>query len=88
LGALVSVGQLVRILDDHNEWAVGVETAVLLRSGDAYVVPRGVSHRLEPVDPSYLVMSHPARVVAIDRVVDPGLTADWDNRDRLPSRRT
>jgi mannose-6-phosphate isomerase-like protein (cupin superfamily) len=43
------------ILDDGDEQAVGVETKVLLRSGDAYVVPRGVWHRLEPVEPSYLI---------------------------------
>ena len=43
------------ILDDGDERAVGVETKVLLRSGDAYVVPRGVWHRLEPVEPSYLI---------------------------------
>jgi len=43
------------ILDDGDERAVGVETTVVLRSGDAYVVPRGVWHRLEPVEPSYLV---------------------------------
>jgi mannose-6-phosphate isomerase-like protein (cupin superfamily) len=42
-------------LDDGDERAVGVETTVLLRSGDAYIVPRGVWHRLEPVEPSYLI---------------------------------
>lgn len=48
-------GAMELILDDGDERAVGVETKVLLRSGDAYVVPRGVRHRLESVDPSYLV---------------------------------
>jgi mannose-6-phosphate isomerase-like protein (cupin superfamily) len=48
-------GTMELILDDGNERAVGLETTVLLRSGDAYVVPRGMWHRLEPVDPSYLV---------------------------------
>ena len=43
------------ILDEGDERAVGVETKVLLRAGDAYVVPRGVWHRLEGVEPSYLV---------------------------------
>ena len=43
------------ILDDGDQRAVGVETKVLLRSGDAYVVPRGVWHRLESVEPSYLI---------------------------------
>jgi quercetin dioxygenase-like cupin family protein len=28
---------------------------VVLRAGDAYVVPRGVWHRLVAVEPSYLV---------------------------------
>ena len=48
-------GALELILDTGDERAVGVETKVLLRSGDAYVVPRGVWHRLEAVEPSYLV---------------------------------
>jgi mannose-6-phosphate isomerase-like protein (cupin superfamily) len=43
------------ILDDGDERAVGVETKVLLRTGDAYVVPRGVWHRLETVEPTYLI---------------------------------
>jgi hypothetical protein len=41
--------------DDGDERTVGVETKVLLRSDDAYVVPRGVWRRLESVEPSYLV---------------------------------
>jgi mannose-6-phosphate isomerase-like protein (cupin superfamily) len=48
-------GTMELILDDGDERAVGVETKVLLGSGDAYVVPRGVWHRLEPVEPSYLI---------------------------------
>ena len=48
-------GTMELILDDGDEQAVGVETRVLLRAGDAYVVPRGVWHRLETVEPSYLV---------------------------------
>ena len=48
-------GTMELILDDGDERAVGVETKVLLRSGDAYLVPRGVWHRLEPVEPSYLI---------------------------------
>jgi mannose-6-phosphate isomerase-like protein (cupin superfamily) len=47
-------GTMELILDDGDEQAVGVETKVLLRSGDAYVVPRGIWHRLESVEPSYL----------------------------------
>ena len=48
-------GAMELILDDGDERAVGTETKVLLRSGDAYVVPRGAWHRLEAVEPSYLV---------------------------------
>ena len=48
-------GAMELILDDGDERAAGVETRVNLRSGDAYVVPRGVWHRLESVEPSYLV---------------------------------
>jgi mannose-6-phosphate isomerase-like protein (cupin superfamily) len=48
-------GTMELILDDGDEQAAGVETNILLRSGDAYVVPRGVWHRLEPVEPSYLI---------------------------------
>jgi mannose-6-phosphate isomerase-like protein (cupin superfamily) len=48
-------GAIELILDDGDERAVGVETRVLLRSGDAYVVPRGVWHRLETVEPTHLV---------------------------------
>jgi mannose-6-phosphate isomerase-like protein (cupin superfamily) len=48
-------GAMELILDDGDERAVGVETKFVLRSGDAYVVPRGVWHRLEPVEPSFLI---------------------------------
>jgi mannose-6-phosphate isomerase-like protein (cupin superfamily) len=48
-------GSMEVILDDGDEHAVGTETKVLLQSGDAYVVPRGVWHRVEAVQPSYLI---------------------------------
>jgi mannose-6-phosphate isomerase-like protein (cupin superfamily) len=48
-------GAMDLILDDGDDRAVGVETKVVLRAGDAYVVPRGVWHRLESVEPSYLI---------------------------------
>ena len=48
-------GTMELILDDGDQDAVGVETKVMLQSGDAYVVPRGVWHRLEAVEPSYLI---------------------------------
>jgi mannose-6-phosphate isomerase-like protein (cupin superfamily) len=48
-------GEMELILDDGDEAAVGVETTIRLRPGDAYVVPRCVWHRLEAVVPSHLV---------------------------------
>ncbi len=48
-------GAMELILDDGDDQTVGAETRVLLRAGDAYVVPRGVWHRLVAVEPSYLV---------------------------------
>jgi mannose-6-phosphate isomerase-like protein (cupin superfamily) len=48
-------GTMELILDDGDERVVGAEMTVLLRPGDAYIVPRGVWHRLEAVEPSYLV---------------------------------
>lgn len=48
-------GTMELILDDGDEQTVGVEKTVMLRSGDAIVVPRGVWHRLEAVESSYLI---------------------------------
>jgi mannose-6-phosphate isomerase-like protein (cupin superfamily) len=48
-------GTMNLILDDGDERAAGAETSVLLRAGDAYVVPRGTWHRIEAVEPSYLI---------------------------------
>jgi mannose-6-phosphate isomerase-like protein (cupin superfamily) len=48
-------GTMELILDDGDERCAGTETRVLMRSGDAYIVPRGIWHRLEAVEPSYLV---------------------------------
>lgn len=48
-------GEMEVILDDGDEHHVGNETRFLLRSGEAYVIPRGVWHRLESSDPCYLV---------------------------------
>ena len=48
-------GTIELILDDGDELGVGAETKLVLRAGDAYVVPRGVWHQLEPMEPSYLV---------------------------------
>jgi len=52
-------GTMELILDDGDERAVGVETRILLQSGDAYVVPRGLWHRVESVEPSYLIHATP-----------------------------
>jgi hypothetical protein len=46
-------GTIELILDDGDERTVGVETRVVLRA--AYVVPRGVWHQLESIEPTYLV---------------------------------
>jgi mannose-6-phosphate isomerase-like protein (cupin superfamily) len=48
-------GTMALIADDGDQHSVGVETTIILRSGDAYVVPRGTWHRLEAVEPSHLV---------------------------------
>jgi mannose-6-phosphate isomerase-like protein (cupin superfamily) len=48
-------GAMELILDDGDEHAVGAETRVRLGPGDAYVVPRGVWHRLEAIERRYLV---------------------------------
>ena len=37
-------GSMELILDDGDADAVGAETRIVLRTGDAYVVPRGVWH--------------------------------------------
>lgn len=52
-------GDMELILDDGDEAVVGAETKIVLRQGDAYVVPRGVWHRLEAIEPSYLVHATP-----------------------------
>jgi mannose-6-phosphate isomerase-like protein (cupin superfamily) len=52
---LVLRGEMELILDDGDEHTIGAETKVVLRAGDAYVVPRGVWHRLEANEPSHLV---------------------------------
>jgi mannose-6-phosphate isomerase-like protein (cupin superfamily) len=48
-------GVIELILDDGDGQRVGTETKVVLRAGDATVVPRGVWHQLETVEPTYLV---------------------------------
>ena len=48
-------GRMELILDEGDQHAVGIETKVLLRAGEAYVVPRGVWHRVEALEPSHLI---------------------------------
>lgn len=55
----VSSGSMSLVLDDGDAEHVGTETAVELRAGDAYVVPRGTWHRLIAGEPSQLVHATP-----------------------------
>jgi mannose-6-phosphate isomerase-like protein (cupin superfamily) len=48
-------GSAELILDDGDKETVGVETTVAMSAGDAYVVPRGVWHRMRVLEPSYLI---------------------------------
>jgi mannose-6-phosphate isomerase-like protein (cupin superfamily) len=48
-------GAMQLIIDDGDAQAIGTETVVLLNTGDACVVPRGVWHRLVATQQSYLV---------------------------------
>ena len=48
-------GSMNLILDDGEVENIGRETVVVLRAGEACVVPRGVWHRLVAHEPSYLV---------------------------------
>lgn len=48
-------GTMELILDDGDVAAIGAETVVVLRAGDACVVPRGMWHRLVAVESGYLI---------------------------------
>ncbi|MFV0524018.1 MAG: cupin domain-containing protein [Acidimicrobiales bacterium] len=48
-------GSMDLIIDDGDKETVGVETSVRLRPGDAFVVPRGIWHRLEAREPGRLL---------------------------------
>ncbi len=48
-------GTIELVLDDGDAHAIGVERKLVLRAGDAFVVPRGVWHQLETVEPTYLI---------------------------------
>jgi mannose-6-phosphate isomerase-like protein (cupin superfamily) len=43
------------VLDDGDEHSIGAETTVILRTGDALVVPRGVWHQVRVIEPAYFV---------------------------------
>ena len=43
------------VFDDGDEQTVGAETTVVLRAGDAVVVPRGVWHQVLVIEPAYFV---------------------------------
>jgi mannose-6-phosphate isomerase-like protein (cupin superfamily) len=48
-------GAIEVILDDGDEHEIGEQTSVVLRGGDALVVPRGVWHQIEVIERAYFV---------------------------------
>jgi mannose-6-phosphate isomerase-like protein (cupin superfamily) len=48
-------GAIEVILDDGDEEAIGTETSIVLRGGDAFIVPRGVWHQINVIEPAYFV---------------------------------
>jgi mannose-6-phosphate isomerase-like protein (cupin superfamily) len=48
-------GAIEVIFDDGDQETIGVQTSVVLRAGDAVVVPRGVWHLIEVIEPAYFV---------------------------------
>jgi mannose-6-phosphate isomerase-like protein (cupin superfamily) len=48
-------GTMHVVFDDGDEHAIGSETTVVLNTGDACIVPRGVWHRVVGVAPAFLV---------------------------------
>ena len=48
-------GTMELILDEGDEQTIGTRTTVMPRAGNAYVVPCNVWHRVEAVEPSYLI---------------------------------
>jgi mannose-6-phosphate isomerase-like protein (cupin superfamily) len=51
----VASGVIEVVIDDGDEETVGVETAVLVRGGEAFVVPRGTWHRIRVLEPAFLL---------------------------------
>ncbi len=52
-------GEMELIIDDGDEATMGAETTVRLVTGDVFVMPRGVWHRLEALAPSRLLHATP-----------------------------
>ncbi|MGQ0823573.1 MAG: cupin domain-containing protein [Actinomycetota bacterium] len=50
-------GAIEVVLDEQT---IGAETTVVLREGDAFVVPRGVWHRIRVIEPAYFVHVTPS----------------------------
>jgi mannose-6-phosphate isomerase-like protein (cupin superfamily) len=48
-------GAIEVILDDGDEETIGTETSIVLRGGDAFIVPRGVWHQINVIEPAYFV---------------------------------
>jgi mannose-6-phosphate isomerase-like protein (cupin superfamily) len=48
-------GRVDVVIDDGDATTIGKQTTVVLRAGDAFVVPRGVWHQVQVVEPSYFV---------------------------------
>ena len=51
----VVTGRAEVVLDDGDQDTVGIETRVEVGPGEAFVVPRGVWHRVVPLEPTHLV---------------------------------
>ena len=52
-------GTMDVILDDGDNTRVGTETSVRLNPGDAFVVPKGLWHRVEALEPGCLLHATP-----------------------------
>ena len=48
-------GRVRVVLDDGDQDHVGAETRYDVGAGEAFIVPRGVWHRLEVIEPAHLV---------------------------------
>jgi len=48
-------GAIEVIFDDGDQETIGTAASVVLRGGDALVVPRGVWHRINVIEPAYFV---------------------------------